>query len=440
MSKAAHLYLSPNQLQIGMYIELDLGWMSHPFPKGSFKISSAKQIETIRGLGLKKIRFIPAKSDITPSVEALQETIAVTGEHITPENNSTLVDASCGPESPAESETSQKFGGLVKVQQIELANCERRFSEAIRLYKLVSEQVSDKPVEAMLQCKELVSALVGDLLSDGESNIRLLSEGSGDKNALHPVNVMVLSLLLGRALGLSRPELMDLGMAAFLHDVGKVQLPERVRRLGDNFLPAEYKLYQQHVAESVSFGRAMALTPGALEAVAQHHELVDGSGFPERLKVHQLSSISKILALVNRYDNLCNPARIAAAVTPHEALSMLFSQLKSRFDVTVLNAFIRMMGVYPPGSVVQLTDERFAIVMSVNSSRPLKPRILVHEPSVSKFDALILDLECESELGIRRSLRSASLPRAAYDYLTPRQRVCYFFDTTKESSADYSDA
>ena len=137
---------------------------------------------------------------------------------------------------------------------------------------------------------------------------------------------------------------------------------------------------------------------------------------------------AKVLALVNRYETLCNPSRPAAAITPHEALSLIFAQQKSRFDAVALSAFIRMMGVYPPGSVVQLVDERFALVVSVNSSRPLKPRVVVHEPSVSKHEALILDLELAPHLGIRRSLKPASLPRAAMDYLSPRQRICYFFE------------
>ena len=87
-----------------------------------------------------------------------------------------------------------------------------------------------------------------------------------------------------------------------------------------------------------------------------------------------------------------------------------------------------MMGVYPPGSIVQLNDERFAMVVSVNSSRPLKPRIIVFDSRVAKDDALVLNLEALPELGIRRSLKPASLPRAAMDYLSPRQRICYFFE------------
>lgn len=433
MNKVDIEYVDINALRIGLYIELDLGWMSHPFPKGSFKISSDKQIETIRGLGLKKVRYVPEKSDAL-GIPLITDAVAMADETTSSGIDTDVESVSLqGVLETEERRLKALKSDLLGAQQRDLAACERRFAEAIRTYKSVVSQVNSKPVAAMTQCLEMVKGLVGEMLQEGESAIRLLSEGVGDKAAMHPVNVTVVSLLLGRALGLSHNEMVDLGMAAFLHDVGKSQLPDRVRWLEDNFSPTEYKLYQQHVGLGVELGKLMTLTPGALQAIAQHHELVDGSGFPARLKGDSLSLSAKILALVNRYENLCNPGRPAAAVTPHEALSLIFAQLKARFDAPVLSAFIRMMGVYPPGSVVQLVDERFAIVVSVNSSRPLKPRVLVHDPSVSKFEALILDLELTPDMGIRRSLKPASLPRAALDYLSPRQRICYFFERSVET-------
>ena len=107
---------------------------------------------------------------------------------------------------------------------------------------------------------------------------------------------------------------------------------------------------------------------------------------------------------------------------------MLFAQGRQRFDSAVLNAFIRMMGVYPAGSLVQLTDERYAMVVGVNSLRPLKPRVLVHEPKLPRSEALLLDLGQLPNLGIRRSLAAAKLPGAAIDYLDPRPRVAYYFE------------
>ena len=141
---------------------------------------------------------------------------------------------------------------------------------------------------------------------------------------------------------------------------------------------------------------------------------------------------------MNRYDNMCNPHVPSRALTPHEALSLLFAQGKNRYDTAILGAFIRMMGVYPPGSTVQLTDDRYALVMSVNSTRPLKPTVLVHDPKTPRDDALLLNLEADTRLGIRRSLKPQALPPDAIAYLSPRPRVSYFFEpnvTTEDSPA-----
>ena len=137
---------------------------------------------------------------------------------------------------------------------------------------------------------------------------------------------------------------------------------------------------------------------------------------------------ARVVALVNRYDNLCNPQSRTPALTPHEAVSMLFAQGRQSFDSTVLNAFIRMMGVYPAGSLVQLTDDRFAMVVGVNSSRPLKPCVLVHDQNLPRSEALVLNLERLPNLGIRRSLQPALVPAAAIQYLDPRPRVAYYFE------------
>lgn len=432
MNEAQSEFIDIHQLKIGMFIELEMGWMQHPFPKGSFKIASDKQIEVIQGLGLTRVRYVPAKSDLIPGV------MPTDGAQNVPVPDELATADSAQQKADADAETlrlRKQRSDFLSAQQRDLAVCERRFGAAIREHKLIVTQLNSKPHEAMAQALGLVNSFVGELLGEGESAIRLLSEGMGDKASMHPVNVTIVSLLLGKALGLPQAAMVDLGMAAFLHDIGKTQLPDRVRWPEENFSSAEYKLYQEHVGLGVTLGQRMALTPGALQAIAQHHELVDGSGFPNRLKGDSVCLPAKILALVDRYDNLCNPSRPALAITPHEALSLIFAQLKPRFDSVVLSAFIRMMGVYPPGSVVQLVDERFALVVSVNSSRPLKPRVVVHDPCVSKHDALILDLEQLPALGIRRSIKPASLPRAAMDYLSPRQRICYFFERAIDPSS-----
>jgi putative nucleotidyltransferase with HDIG domain len=278
------------------------------------------------------------------------------------------------------------------------------------------------------------------MMVEGELCIRVLAEAQADRASTHSLNVAVISMLMGRVFGFSASEMLDLGLGALLHDMGKLELPDRVRFADAHAAPADQALYREHVARGVALGKRMGLAPGALLVVAQHHEMADGSGFPQELNVDRMTAAARIVALVNRYDNLCEPALPAHALTPHEALSLIFAQTRSKFDASMLNAFIRMMGVYPPGSVVQLTDDRLALVTQVNSMRPLKPRVLLFDPAVPAQDALHVNLEQHADLGIRRSLRPQQLHHDALRYLAPRHRVVYFFEAAPVSHASHGQA
>ena len=405
-----------------MYIQLDVGWMHHPFPVSSFRVTSADQIAVLRELGLTEVRYVPRKSDPAfnapePAAESALPLISVPAE------------GPGAPDAPAavDAEVLHRRR-LQEAQNLALAACDQRFAEATLQYQALERVVSEFPDQARDEGTALVSGCVAELLDNGDSVIRLLSEGVGERNALHPINVLVIALLLGRSLGMSSTELHDLGVAALMHDLGKLKLPPNVRQFAPSMTPMERSRYETHVGESVLLARRMGLSDAVATAIARHHEMADGSGFPLRLVGADIGRMGLVLALVNQYDRMCNPVVGSEALTPHEALSVIFAQLKARFDPVVLGAFIRMMGVYPPGSIVQLVNDRYAIVASVNSSRPLRPKVIVHDSRVPKDEAPILDLETVPELGIRRSLKPAQLPRDALDYLSPRQRICYFFE------------
>ncbi|MES2185396.1 MAG: HD domain-containing phosphohydrolase [Pseudomonadota bacterium] len=410
-------------LRKGMFIQLDLGWMDHPFSLSSFKIATDDQIQTIVALGLKTIRFFPERSDPDPDT------------HPAPDSVPPVIDEAAGGRSRGGHHEEHRQAYQFAAQRRRLAACERQFTDAARRYRRVAETVLQSPQLARDDVAGLVGGCVDELLANEESVIRLLSESIGERSSQHPVNVMVVSLLLGQALDMDRDSLMQLGIAALLHDVGKLELPDRFRSADENFTATEYRLYQEHVARSLAVASRMGLSSEAVAGIAQHHEMVDGSGFPARLTGDQMQLCGKILALVNRYDNFCNPARAVVALTPHEALSVIFAQMKARFDPVVLSAFIRMMGVYPPGSVVQLGNDRYALVVSVNSTRPLRPKVIVHDPAVPRGEAMVADLETMPELGIRRSLKPSQLPKAALDYLSPRTRICYFFERAVDAAA-----
>ena len=425
-SKLDPHYVDAAQLRVGMYIHLDVGWMGHPFPLSSFKVTSADQIATIRGLGLTRVRYSPERSD--PEVP-LQPTL------LAPQAVGDAANEAENAEAEAREAAMRVRCETLLRQQASLRLCERQFAEAARAYKQAVELCPTQPVATREQCERLVSGFLDKISCADEICIRLLSEGAGDRASTHALNVTVTSLLLGNAIGLDAQEMADLGVGALLHDIGKIELPDRVRHKDDSFSAAQTRLYQEHVNHGVNLARKMSLSAGATLVIGQHHEHVDGSGFPLHVGAERISRAGLIVALVNRYDNLCNPANLAQAMTPHEALSYIFAQMKTRYDAAMLGAFIKMMGVYPPGSVVQLTDDRYALVVSVNSARPLKPRVVVHDARVPRAECLVLDLEDTPDLGVRRSLKPQQLPRATLDYLSPRQRICYFFERARELPA-----
>lgn len=414
------LFIDISLLRIGMHIHLDLGWMDHPFPMNSFTLRSQDQIETVRSLGLERVRFSPDKSD--PEIQQ-QYTAATDSEEQAPE---------AIEESP-EMATRRQRRDLLSSQRSSLQACERQFANASNTYRQAVETVHSRPTVSREQSENLIRGFLSEIMSEHEACIRLLSENAGEKNSLHSINVTVISLLLGKASGLGEQDLLDVGMGALLHDIGKIELPGRLRWSDEQFTTSEREVYQAHVAHGVTLGQKMGLTPNALLVIGQHHELADGSGYPQHILDKNISLPSRIVSLVNMYDNLCNPGNPALAITPHEALALIFAQRKAQFHAATLSLFVRMMGVYPPGSVVQLSDERFALVVSVNSCRPLRPRIIIHDANIPREEALVVDLEDEPRIGIRRSLKPLQLPKNTYDYLSPRKRMCYFFERAREA-------
>lgn len=422
-------------LTIGMHIHLDGGWMSHPFPRSSFKISNLDQIATLRSLGLQRVRWSPQDSDFSHSTgrcDTANPTGAASAEPEATPEPADLPDPAPAVNAPTPQDIHR---AALAAQRAALAACERQFADATRAAKQVFDGVATQPVAARHSAQALTQQLVDQMIGSQELCIRLLSEGAGDKASAHALNVSVISLLMGRTFNLSEAEMLDLGLGALLHDIGKAELPERFRHREEHFNASEHKLYESHVSLGIAQARRMELAPGASLVIAQHHEHIDGSGFPLKLQSDRTTVPSRIVSLVDRYDKLCNPANPSKAITPHEAVALMFAQGKNKYDPAILGAFIKMMGVYPAGSVVQLTDDRYAMVVGVNSSRPLKPKVLVHEPGVPRDEALVLDLETVSGLGIRRSLKPLALPPRTLDYLSPRPRVSYFFEPTQDGGA-----
>lgn len=410
---ATTLYIAPEQLCVGLYIHLDLSWWEHDFAFSHFRIKDDAQLRALRALGLKQVRYEPARSDCEPLPPAPPQPAAS--------------DAPPAAPDPAEQARQARAAKLSALRK-RLAEVDRTFVQASQRVKTLNQALRNQPEEAMKLAGEVVRELVEALLGEDGAALHSINGKAADDAYLHPLNVTVLAVMLGRQLGFDSEACHSLGLGALLHDMGKLEVPSKVLLKNEPLTRPEQQLLQLHCEFGVRRGRELMLDDEVLRIIQEHHEYCDGSGYPKGLREAAIGRLSRVVSIVNAFDNLCNPPNPRDGLSPHEALALMFRQQRERFDEVALKAFIRCMGIYPPGSLVQLEDDRYALVLAMHPSLPLRPTLILYEPRIPKAEALIVNLEQEPTLAIARSLRPAQLPAAALEYLDPRQQVSYYVD------------
>jgi HD-GYP domain-containing protein (c-di-GMP phosphodiesterase class II) len=234
----------------------------------------------------------------------------------------------------------------------------------------------------------------------------------------HALACSVWAATFGRHLGLERPELRDLSMAALLCDVGKVRLNQRVLEKPGHLTDDELQHVRSHVAESERIVSSTAgLSDMVRSAVASHHERHDGSGYPRRLVGTAIPMAARIAGIVDSYDAMTSARPYAPARSPHQAVMELYEARDRLFQAELVEQFIRVCGVYPTGSLVELTDGSVGVVTAVNSLRRLRPCVLllldVDKQPLAEFRNLDLSATLVDARGEPLGIHG-SLPHGAY--------------------------
>ncbi|MBW3806972.1 DUF3391 domain-containing protein [Aeromonas jandaei] len=408
--------ISVDRLQVGNYVSLPLGWREHPFLFSSFKIKNEEEIELIRRLGLKLVTIIPDKSDVPP--KPLEQAHAVTQ----PSENADAAQR----QAQMQQEKDRRIEQL-QLYRRNLQQCEKQFQQSLAQVRSVMSKIQSRPLNAIGEAQELVNAMTEQLLSVDEMVLHLVSDGEDGNNLyFHSLNVSVLSMLLAKECCMTADEIRQVGMGALFHDIGKLKIPSQILRKTEPLTKPEQNLMAQHPRYGLDLlNLAKDFPAEAKGIVLHHHEYLDGSG-PEGLKKGQLDPLTQMVSLINEYDNLCH----MQAKVPYSALSGLYKQRKAQFNPEYLSMLIRLMGIYPPGSVVQLSNGQVGLVMSVNASRLLYPSVLVYDPRIPRQEAAIIDLQ-QAELSIAKVIHPKRLPPAVFEYLNPRTRISYYFEHNK---------
>jgi putative nucleotidyltransferase with HDIG domain len=415
--------ITMDQLKVGLYIYLDLKWFEQPFAFGHFRIKNDEQIRVIRSLGLSTVRFSQALSNATPDPAATTAPPPRPATDLAPDISPALA-------------AKQAMIARIKLQREATARIEAAFVDTARTIREIDKNLYSRPVETVQQATALVTKIADSILSEPELAIHVMGDKMGGEELyFHSLNVTILSMMMARDMKLPADVVGTLGMGGMFHDIGHKEIPDKLLTKMDPLTQAERNLVQLHTQYGLDIGTRLKLSPATLAIIREHHECSDGTGYPAKLKGDQIGILARVVIIANYYDELCNPININDAMTPHEALSLMFAKLRGKFDAKILQLFIRCLGVYPPGTIVQLSNGVIGMITTVNTSKPMKPMVIIYDAHVPKAEAILVDMEFEVDVNIAKAIRPAQVPIEIYNYLSPRRRISYYFDAGKAAAA-----
>jgi putative nucleotidyltransferase with HDIG domain len=413
----AFIPMTGEELRIGLYIRLECSWWNHPFAKSKFKIRSQKEIATLRGIKKVKLFYEPDLSD----------------PEIAEDENSELDLSPHDDEQPNQSEflANEKSEAEVKEEQIQACRDHAAqidkggllYQQALGQAKMALKRISDGHVGGLKTADQIVKSF-REALKDKDTAMALMdimiTTSPEDSFIAHSLNVSILAMMLGVEFEMVDDEVYALGLGALLHDIGKEQLPPGIRGKRSGFTKMEQNEWRRHASlgpEAVE--RFTAFPPESLEIITQHHERLNGSGFPKGLQVEQISRMAQIVMVVDEYENLSSRFNVERNLTPAEALSNLYNdgqaQGNGELSEEIIVALVKVFGVYPPGTFVELDDGSLGLVTGVNGEDRTKPRVMLCPPEVPRDEAMVIDL-CQKECTIVQSVNPQELPDKAKKY------------------------
>ncbi|RCW43380.1 HD-GYP domain-containing protein [Paenibacillus prosopidis] len=231
--------------------------------------------------------------------------------------------------------------------------------------------------------KQMMNMIIDDLSGHHDAMIMLMNMGSVDHYLYqHSLNVCVYSTLLGMSNGYSRDELTTLGMGALLHDIGKTQISIDVLRKPGSLTTEEYEAMKQHARIGYELLKDEPNLPLLVAHCAfQHHERIDGSGYPRGIRGNEIHDYAKWIGLVDSYDAMTTNRVYSAPMLPHHAIERLYAGTGTLYEQRMVQVFRDKVAIYPIGITVRLQTGESGIVVDLNHAYPHRPiiRILYNE-------------------------------------------------------------
>ncbi|MBK1724454.1 HD-GYP domain-containing protein [Thiocystis violacea] len=352
-----------DELQIGMFIhDLNCGWMEHGFLRNRFMLKAEANLVRIRELGIHELYIDTDKGlDVSQAPTEMEVEEALEQD---------LVQVAAEKDKPEQHETS-----LAE----ERIHARRIHNEALGLLNSLSEDIRHNRPVSLEHLDPLVDDMVASVLRNpdalmGFSRVRRL----GRYQLEHGVNVSSLLVAFGQTLGLDRDSIRGLAMGGLLHDIGKAFLPASILNKPGQLTEEEFGRMRQHVADGFRIASQMPDVPKiALAIIAEHHERMDGSGYPRQRKGSEITRYGQMAGIVDVYDAITSDRVYNKALEPHEALRKLLEWSAYHFNPELVQQFIRCVGIYPLGTLVRLRSGRLGVVVETGRKGLFHPVVRV---------------------------------------------------------------
>ncbi len=417
MTEVERQKVDTQNLKLGMYVvELDRPWVGTPFLFQGFPITNKGEIEQLRSCCRYVYIDVEQSKHWTPRPpKAVQHDYelrwfqfgAKEAPVVTYHRFSTQ---RVNVDDESHAKPAQDIPALV--EDLDAAK-----QLHVRTHNYVGQILEDARLGRSIDvqgARELVNDMVDAIVANENALMWLAQLKRRDEyTSLHSINVCVISVIFGRHLGFSEEQLREIGHGALLHDIGKMRVPLELLNKSSELTPDELAELKRHpqLGYDILSGSG-GISAEALEIVRSHHERVDGSGYPRGLKGDDISEFAMLVSIVDVYDAITSDRVYHLGISPHEALNMMYEWAPKSFPNEPLEQFIRCLGIYPIGSVVELNTGEIGVVMTVNRSRHLYPIItLVLDPDkrpypVTKLINLEHFAEEENPVNIKRILES----------------------------------
>ncbi len=361
--------VSVQQLKRGMYIEdLDASWFEHNFLVNQFEIKDDKTLNKLINSGLKHV-YIDTRKGIdvedAPTQVEVQDSLAVQTSEIAEEFSHLEKQIPVAAELNRAREIYTEAHGLMQ-----------NLMGDVRLGKQVSveqiEPISEKMIESAFRNKDALISL---------SRIK----NKDQYTFMHSVSVAGLMITFSRALGLDMDTIRQVAIGGLLHDIGKMKTPNEILNKPGKLSDEEFSIMKSHVVHSRELLEGKpGITQASLDVAAQHHERVDGTGYPLGLAGDEISTVGQMSTIVDVYDALTSIRVYKSAWEPSVALKKLLEWSSSHFDPVQVKQFIRCLGIYPVGTLVELDSGLVGIVIEQGETDLLKPRLKIIYSAIKK--------------------------------------------------------